>query len=951
MIRHPFTVLALALSMMASAVRADDVPTVGSVTQNNGLRKNHLLIVKTPDIVRVESSPPVEPDLRRAIRHYDQVIMLEDADPQLRAEAMRRAAYLRIQLADREADDGGPDIAALHEAVAIYQRLLREQANDPANDLAIYQLARAEQLLGDDEAAIARLRELGQRYPGSMLAGDAGFRAAELLYARSRYADAEPLYQAVLALGVGTPYFAPAQYKLGWSLYLQARYDDAARVFIAILDADLPAAAIADDPQQALASVDRRSAEFAGDALRVTGLSFAELGGGPAMNRYFEAQGEPRFSTLLYRALGEALLDQRRYTDAAQVYEAFIDRHPQDSHDPDFQQRAIAALDAGGFAEPAIAAKKLYVQRYSPGAPYWAGASAPESVIAQLRDDLDTLGRIEQARAQQTASGDPARAARFLAAADWYRQRLALDPVDAPSTTTAMRYADALYDGGRTQDAADAYQHVAYDRPNPRAAEAAYAAVQAYQRLAQEVAPAARPAALQQSIAASTRLGVQFPQHAQRTAVQTRAAGDLFELHQDRQAIALAQDTLDHDADVTPGQRLELLTVIADARYAQNDYAAAESAYVALLKQSPEPAARAQASEHLAVAVYRQGEAARDAGDLRAAAQAFQRVGALVPDAAIRPTSEYDASAALMALKDWPAAEQALESFRMRYPANALSGEVDKKLAYAYEQDGKPGRAADVYARIAHRQDQAPDLRRDAAWQAAQLYDRAQLSAAAMRAYEFCLDDAAPAQPFDRGLQARRRLADLARDVLHDEPTSRHWLQAIVSVDAQAGRARTPLSQQMAAQASLEIGRQDAAAARAIALVAPLSRNLPKRKDATEAAINNLMRAAQTGDAEVTAAAAYEIGSVYRDFGLALLDSERPGKLQGDALEQYQILLEEQADPFEEKAIAAYVVNLGRVHQGIWNDWIHRSASELTKLAPGRYGKNEIDDDRYESLQ
>lgn len=935
----------------APLVFADDVPTVGSVTQNNGLLKNGYLIVKTPDILRVERSAPVPPDPQRAIAHYDRVIALDGADPQIRAEAMRRAAYLRVKLADRDDSDGGPDLAALHQAVAIYQSLLREYPDDAANDLAVYQLARAEQLLGDNDAAIASLRDLGHRYPASTLAADARFRAAELLYARSRYAEAEPLYQAVLAQGNDTPYFAPAQYKLAWSLYLQDRYDEAAGAFIAILDADLPAGSTSDDSKLALATVDRRASEFASDALRVTGLSFAELGGGPAMNRYFDAHGEPRFATLLYRSLGEALLAQRRYTDAAKVYSAFIDRHPQDKHDPDFQQRAIAALEAGGFDQPALAAKKTYVQRYSPGASYWAGAAPPADVVVSLRDDLDTLGRLDQARAQTLPIGDAARSDAFLAAADWYRQRLALDPPDAPSVDIAMLLADALYDGGRTQEAADAYLHVAYDRANPRAAEAAYAAVQAYQRLAHEVPARSRPAALQQSIAASARLATQFPRHPRRTAVRTRSAQDLYEIHQDQQALALAQDTLDHDGDVTPAQRQELLSVVADAHYAQQDFAGAEAAYVALLHVLPASAEqRAPASEHLAAAIYRQGEVARDAGDLRAAAQAFQRVGTLVPDAAIRSKSDYDASAALIGLKDWSAAERQLETFRSRYPGNELLADADKKLAYVYEQDGKPDRAADAYARIARRDGEAIDIRRDAAWQAAQLYDRAQLSMAAVRAYEYCLDDQL-AEPIDRGLQAQRRLADLARDTLRNNDDYRRWLQAIVQTDAQAGNARSPLSRQMAAQASLEIGQQDARLARQIALTAPVERSLPKRRQAIELAISSLMRAAQSGDANVTTAATYEIGSVYRDFGSALLASERPATLRDQALEQYQILLEEQADPFQEKAIAAYAVNVARVPQGIWNDWILRSARSLTELAPGQYGKNELHDDRYDSLQ
>nr|WP_240954321.1 tetratricopeptide repeat protein [Solimonas marina] len=863
---------------------------------------------------------------------------------------MRRAAYLRIELADD--GSGKIDAPKLREAVTIYQRLLQAQAHDPANDLALYQLARAQQLLGDDTQAIARLQELGQQYPQSALAGDASFRAAELLYVRHRYAEAEPLYRQVLAMGTDTPYYAPAQYKLGWSLYQQDRHADAAAVFVALLDADLPPGSVSDDAQQAIATVPRSKAEFAGDALRVSGLAFAAMGGGPAMNRYFAEHGEPRFAPLLYRSLGTALLDKRRYTDAAQVYTAYVDRHPDDRIDPRFQQYAIEALAAGGFDEPLLDAKRQYAQRYAPGAPYWHGQAPPQVVIAHLRDDLEDLGETQQARAQQLPVGDVQRAPAFLAAADWYRQRLALDPPDAPSADIAMHYADALFDGGQTESAAQAYEQVAYGPTNPRAAEAAYAAVQAYQRQAHEVDAARRPEVLKRSVASSLHLAQQFPAHPRRTAVLTRAAEDLYESHDDAQAIVVAQRVLDERAaPPSDAQRCELLGVVANAQFARHDYAAAEQAYTALLHALPAGAEQRDGTgENLAVAVYRQGEAARDAGKLRSAAEAFARVGTLVPDAKIRVQADYDAAAALMALKDWPSAERSLESFRARYPQHTLAADADKKLAYAYEQDRKPSFAADVYARIARRDSESAAVRSEAAWKSATFYDDAQMSRAAVSAYQYAIGGEVRTD-FSHDLQARRRLADLERDTLGDEAAYRQWLASIVATDAGAGTHRTSQSQQMAAQAELEIGRLDADAARRTTLTMPLKRSLPQRKQAMQAAIDSLMRAAQSDDADITTAAAYEIGNVYRDFSRALLDSQRPQNLQGTALEQYQILLEEQADPFDQKAIDAYSANLNRVQQGIWNEWTSRSATALTALAPARYGKNEMHDDRYDALQ
>jgi hypothetical protein len=93
--RSRFAMLLLALA--AGTTRADEVPTVGSVTKNNGLQENGRFIVKTPNILRIEPSPAIAPDAQKAIAHYDRVIDLPEASPLLRAEAMRRAAYLRVR--------------------------------------------------------------------------------------------------------------------------------------------------------------------------------------------------------------------------------------------------------------------------------------------------------------------------------------------------------------------------------------------------------------------------------------------------------------------------------------------------------------------------------------------------------------------------------------------------------------------------------------------------------------------------------------------------------------------------------------------------------------------------------------------------------------------------------------------------------------------------------------
>ena len=93
--------------------------------------------------------------------------------------------------------------------------------------------------------------------------------------------------------------------------------------------------------------------------------------------------------------------------------------------------------------------------------------------------------------------------------------------------------------------------------------------------------------------------------------------------------------------------------------------------------------------------------------------------------------------------------------------------------------------------------------------------------------------------------------------------------------------------------------------------------------------------------AEITTSATYYIAEIYNDFATALLQSQRPKKLSADELEQYDVLLEEQAFPFEEKAIDIHAANAERVKDNIYDKWVKLSITALSKLNPVRYAKIE----------
>lgn len=940
------------IALMAAAwstggqARDNEPSTVGSITQNNGLNANGYLEISTPTILRITTSKPLPPNPREAIAQYDHLLELSP-EPMILAEALRRSADLRVQMVDASGEANEPE---LRKAITNYKRLLTELPNYEQTDRVLYQLARAYQLAGDNDQAIDSLKMLVARYPGSIRSSDAAFRAAEWLYARGSFDQAEPLYKSLMRPDVDVAVYRLGEYKYGWTLYKQGKYEQALAIFLPILDRQLPPGEL-NDPASALVASEKKEGPSAAETLRVTSLSFAALGGGKAMNNYFaRSGGDPRYYALLYSALGNTLMERQRYTDAADTYVAFIARHPTHPLAPDFQARAIASYQKGGFNELAISAKEAYVTQYAPGASYWGAAAPPPQVLAELQKDLNDLGTYYHARAQQEPATEiAARQADFLKAAGWYRRTIELFPNSPQTAATSLLCADALLDGGQVEAAARQYAVTAYSYTgNAKAPEAAYASVQAWQRLVHEAAADAQAAALQQSIDASLKLADTFPQHPQLSAVLVRAADDLFTLKDYPRAITVAQRAMQKPMSVE--LRREVQGVLADSYFAQKQYPQAETAYVALLQvMDPSDPKHHVANEQLAAVIYKQAETARDSGDLRAAANTFQRIGRSAPGSSLQSNADYDAAAVFISMKDWKNAETTLETFLSRYPNNALVSDADKKLAFAYQTDNRPAQAAAVYTRIAVRSSETIDTRRDAAWLAAQLSDKANASASAARAYEYYVGTFP--QPLDRAMSARRRLADIAHNSSHDDARYQHWLNELIAADSSAGPARSDATKMMAAQASLELGQIAAAQARLVTLSMPVNKSLPKRKAAIELAISNFDRAAGFGYATITTAATYETGAVYRDFGRAVLDSQRPAQLKGDALEQYNILLEEQANPFEEKAIAIHEANLQRLRQGLWNDSIKKSVAALAELSPAKYGKRDQREMSYDDLR
>jgi hypothetical protein len=193
-------------------------------------------------------------------------------------------------------------------------------------------------------------------------------------------------------------------------------------------------------------------------------------------------------------------------------------------------------------------------------------------------------------------------------------------------------------------------------------------------------------------------------------------------------------------------------------------------------------------------------------------------------------------------------------------------------------------------------------------------------------------------------MEARQKLADMAK-AQNDTRARGQWIEEIIKADKQAGAARTDRSRYLAAKATLETATPHVAIFNAVKLVAPLDRSLKTKRNAMEKVLNIYGQALDYSVAEVTTAATFGMAELYRNLGADLLASERPKNLDAESLEQYDILLEEQAFPFEEKSIELHEANVERAREGVYDEWVQQSFDVLAKLVPARYARTEISED------
>ncbi len=845
------------------------------------------------------------------------------------------------------------------EAIAMYRRILSTYPNYERNDQVLYQMSRAYDEIGEPDEAMTVMDRLVAEYPHSKYLDEIYFRRGEYYFVRKRYRDAEDAYAAIVRMGESSSYYELALYKKGWALYKQQFYEEALNEYMAMLDHRQSIGYDFDEISEE--SEEHRVA----DTFRVVSLSFSNLGGPEVVDEYFVARGERPYADKIYSNLGEFYFSKLRYDDAASVYRSFVESKPFHKVAPHFSMRVVEIFTEAGFPKLVVESKKEFASRYAMHADYWQHFDVDDSpeVVGFLKTNLTDLANHYHALYQEEELLDE-RPANFAEAERWYREFLASFPAVEESPTINYQLADLLLEDERFGEAAGEYERTAYNYLNggqesavgddatsahashdnekhERASAAGYAAIYAHRQNLERATGAQRLVVKQATVESSLRFADTFPAHDEVPVVLGAAADDLYEMEDFDRAIDTAQALIERYPDAETALRRSAWAVIAHSSIDLARYAEAEFAYMNVLElTSEDDENRAAVIDGLAAAIYKQGEQANLMQDFAAAADHFLRIRDLAPDSEIRSVAEYDAAAALMKLENWAGAAGVLEQFRDDHPQHELQADATKQLAHIYREDGQTARAAAEHERIANETDDE-ELSRAALLTAAELYDEAAVAADAIRVYQRYVN--LYPEPLDIAMESRARLAELWKAEL-DYQQYYVQLGAIVAADRAAGEARTDRSRYLAARAALELAERSFRQFAELELRQPFEQSLAEKQRRMDETMTALGALVDYQVAEVTAAATFYIAETYYGFSAALIGSERPPGLSEAEKIDYEMVIEEEAYPFEELAIEVHEENFELLAAGVFNPWVQQSLDKLAVLMPGRYAKNEISD-------
>lgn len=887
---------------------------------------------------KVFIKPKSDQEIREAYINY---LKSAEVDESTRLSALSRLAELEIKASQKEGDKQdttnkdesiNPEDKAyedkLDRTIALLETSLRDYPEAKNNDTLLYQLAKAYDQKGMHQLSIEQLQRLTENYPNSSFYAEAQFRIAEEAFSYRDYRKAEYAYTEVIVSPENSIFYEKSLFKRGWSRFKQRFYLDAADDFIDAITRH------GFDEYEKLKGAEL---EQFNEYFRAIALTFSYMGGPQDIQEYFSNRPNFRYTYYIYSVMGDIYLKQERFSDTVHIHQQFIKHYPKSDNIPYSRLKIIDAWQKSGFDKKVYEAIDEFYSAYNPSSKYWVNQNENSNINRVIRRSLKKyvilISEYYHNKYQASrATSD------FEKAAIWYRRYLEYYGAYALNDNIYFLYAELLSQMGKHKSALQHYEKAAYQNDIIVNKDAAYASITTSDKL-YSMHPEDKEY-LKKHITYALKYAQTYPNDKYTGKLIIHAIEIAFKSKEYKTTIELADIYL---TNRSKEQELHISSIKAESYFNLGEYAESESIYADIIPHESNKASRAKLNDKLALSIYEQANFSNKNNDISGAIHNYSRISDVAPDSDIAPTGLYDAIALAMQHKQWKPAIDLIKRFQDRYPEHKMQMDVSKKLSAAYLYSNQGIKAAQEFEKLSSIGDDS-EVKAAALWQAAEIYIDKGKPKEAIKAYESYVRNFK--KPYPQYLEAMNKLTELNKSSGFNSEVAK-WQKTILSADSRAlNNAKTERTKYIVSTSALELANSQKDDFDSAQLTLPLKTSLKKKKLSMQNAVKLYAKASKYKVFEIVTESTYKIASIYKEFSKSLMNSERPKNLNEEELNQYEILLEDQAFPFEDKAIEFYEINLSRIKDGYYNDWIKQSHGNLITLFPTRY-KREPKQDAY----
>lgn len=870
--------------------------------------------------------PKSEEQVREA---YDKYLRTAGVAEKGRRAAMGRLAELEIeklkalenlQDSTQEGIADAAQVASLQRAITLLNKALAEYPDAKDNDQTLYKLAQSYDKLGRAEESLDALRRLTEQFPQSIHYPEAQFRIGEYAFIAEDYLSAETAYSEVIFSGGSHPLYEQALMKRGWSRYKQGLHWEAIEDF---------GLAIRHRNFAHYSHLDTKAKDDFNEYFRALALAAKNLPDLAQLREIFPDQGQQKFIFQTHLIISNLLVTEKQYAQASQVMNQFIATYPEASEIPDALLQTIYVLRISGQTQQYATAMESFYQSYNPNSSFWnsrKNSASYQDVKNSMRDNILLIADAQQAEYRRSKNTSA-----LTQAEKWYQRYLEHYTAHARQDKVYSAYGELLATRGRNAEALPLFEKAAYDGDILLDKEAAYATIDLTAKLYKS------EPGNKQWLEKHLRYSVQSAQMYGNEDRYQKVSMHAVELAYNNQRYLEAVNLVDNLAsNLTRSAQSDASYIKALSLLKLNRASDAELILSDLSKQASTQETRTKFQDAQALAIYQQGKVELAAQNKEKAIAYFVRVSQELPKASIAADSLYEAIELSIAAELWPTAAATIELFQKLYSSHPLYKDATRQLSNVYLKMGQSDRAALVFEKISA-QDSDKSVQMAALWQAAELYESKNKLDDAIRTYVSYANSYT--SPYPQYIESMNKLVELYGKK-RETKSVELWRDKIISIDKKTiASYKTDRTNFIAAKASLDQARNKHARFTAVQLKEPLAQRLREKKQLMQEAINLYGQASGYRVAAVTTESTFAIGQVYQHFSKALLESERPANLSPDELEQYNILIEDQAFPFEEKAIEFHEINIARSIDNTQSQWIKESFNALKVLFPSRYAR------------